>query len=161
MNKIPREVLDAVEDLYKNSEVDPREYPGVYIYWQGCGDSGGIDEIHFLTKDGLDYAKRNDSAPPRWANQANTPLTIEKMYACETYTPRYDPSLPPRQRPISVNVRHELTIDEWVYRHFDVCEINDGGFAHCFIEMPHGKVWGNSFNWVQTEEEVRYDRYED
>ena len=158
MNKIPREVLDAVEDLYKNSQVDPREYPGVYIYWQGCGDSGGIDDIHFLSKDGLEYAKRQDCAPPRWLAGPNDNMP-EKMYACEMYTPTYDPT--PRQRPISANMRHELTIDQWVYQHFDVCEINDGGFAHCFIEMPHGKVWGNSYNWIQTEEEVRYDRYED
>ena len=154
MNKIPREVLDAVEDLYKNSQVDPREYPGVYINWQGCGDSGGIDTIHFMTAHGLNYAKLNDAPPPTYPE-------FSKMYACETYTPTYDPTSTPRQRPICANVRHEMTIDEWVYRHFDVCEINDGGFAHCFIEMPHGKVWGNSFNWVQTEEEVRYDRYED
>lgn len=159
MNKVPREVLDAVEDLYKNSQVDPREYPGVYIYWQGCGDSGGIDDILFLSKDGLDFAKRNDEAPPRWAGRANDPFPIEKMYACEMYTPGYDPT--PRQRPICGNHRHELTIDQWVYQHFDVCEINDGGFAHCFIEMPHGKVWGNSYNWVQTEEQVRFDSYED
>ena len=81
------------------------------------------------------------------------------MYACETYTPGMTPLL---GSVLSVaNVRHELTIDEWVYRHFDVCEINDGGFAHCFIEMPHGKVWGSSYNWVQTEEQVRFDSYED
>ena len=159
MNKIPREVLDAVEDLYKNSQVDPREYPGVYIYWQGCGDSGGIDEIHFLSKKGLEYAKRQDCAPPRWLAQHAGDNPTEEMYACETYTTQYDSTQ--RQRPISANYRHELTIDQWVYQHFDVCEINDGGFAHCFIEMPHGKVWGNSYNWVQTEEEVRYDRYED
>ena len=154
MNKIPREVLDAVEDLYKNSEVDPREYPGVYIYWTGCGDSGGVDHIHFLSPHGLNYAKLNDAPPPSYDEFC-------KMYACETYTPVYNPDLPPRQRPIFANVRHELTIDEWVYRYFDVCEINDGGFAHCFIEMPHGKVWGNSYNWVQTEECIRHDRYED
>ena len=159
MHKVPREVLDAVEDLYKNSQIDPRQYPGVYIYWQGCGDSGGIDDIHFLSKDGLDYAKRHDCAPPRWLTQLNDANGPEKMYACETYSTPYDSTI--RQRPISANVRHELTIDQWVYEHFEVCEINDGGFAHCFIEMPHGKVWGNSYNWVQTEEEVRYDRYED
>jgi len=159
MNKIPREVLDAVEDLYKNSQVDPREYPGVYIYWQGCGDSGGIDDIHFLSKEGLEYAKRQDCAPPRWLSRNDGPNGPEKMYACHTVRNQWDNQ--ERLVPIAGNHRHELTIDQWVYEHFDVCEINDGGFAHCFIEMPHGKVWGNSYNWVQTEEEVRYDRYED
>jgi hypothetical protein len=159
MNKIPREVLDAVEDLYKNSQVDPREYPGVYIYWQGCGDSGGIDDILFMSKDGLDFAKHNDECPPRYNFRPDTPYPIDKMYACRTERSNYDNM--DRLVPIAGNHRHELTIDEWVYRHFDVCEINDGGFAHVFIEMPHGKVWGSSFNWVQTEEEVRFDRYED
>ena len=159
MNKIPREVLDAVEDLYKDSQVDPREYPGVYIYWQGCGDSGGIDDILFMSQDGLDYAKRNDECPPRYNFRPDTPYPIEKMYACHTVRNQYDN--PDRLVPIAGNHRHELTIDQWVYQYFDVCEINDGGFAHCFIEMPHGKVWGNSYNWIQTEEEVRHDRYED
>jgi len=158
MTKIPREVLDAVEDLYKNSQVDPREYPGMYIYWQGCGDSGGIDEILFLSKDGVDFAKRNDEAPPRWTARANDPFPVEKMYACSMES---HPMGGVHHRPIAGNHRHELTLDEWVYRHFDVCEINDGGFAHVFIEMPHGKVWGSSFDWVQTEQQKRFDRYED
>lgn len=153
MKKIPRKVLDAVEDLYKNSQVDPREYPGVYIYWQGCGDSGGIDDILFMTPHGLNYAKLNDECPPRYNE------FISKNYACHTVRNQYDN----RERvvPIAGNHRHELTLDEWVYQHFDVCEINDGGFAHVFIEMPHGKVWGNSYNWIQTEQEVRFDHYED
>ena len=159
MNKVPREVLDAVEDLYKNAQVDPREFPGIYIYWQGCGDSGGIDDILFLSKEGLAYAKAADQAPPRWAPRPNDPQGPEKMYACHMVQHSYMGE--PRMTPICGNHRHELTIDEWVYRHFDVCEINDGGYAHVFIEMAHGKVWGNSYNWVQTEEEVRFDRYED
>lgn len=157
MNKIPREVLDAVEDLYKTAAVDPREYPGVYIYWQGCGDSGGIDDIYFMSKKGVDFAKRTDDAPPRWNHRPD--YKFEEHYACRMERGRWDNE--PRLQPIAGNVRHELTIDQWVYEHFDVCEINDGGFAHCFIEMPHGKVWGSSYNWVQTEEQVRFDSYED
>ena len=159
MNKIPREVLDAVEDLYKNNQVDPREYPGVYIYWQGCGDSGGIDDILFMSKDGLNFAKHNDLCPPRYNFHRDTPYPIDKMYACHTVRNQYDNQ--DRLVPIAGNHRHELTLDEWVYNYFDVCEINDGGFAHVFIEMPHGKVWGNSYNWVQTEECIRHDSYED
>lgn len=159
MNKIPREVLDAVEDLYKASQVDPREYPGVYIYWQGCGDSGGIDEIYFMTPEGVEYAKRNDDAPPRYNFRPEQANPAAKFYACRLERGRYDDQ--ERLQPIAGNHRHEMTIDEWVYSHFDVCEINDGGFAHCFIEMPHGKVWGNSYNWIQTEECVRHDSYED
>jgi hypothetical protein len=159
MEKLPRKVLDAVEDLYKNNQVDPREYPGVYIYWQGCGDSGGIDDILFMSEDGLNYAKHNDQCPPRWQSGGHGPFPLEKMYACHTVRNRYDNQ--ERLVPIDGNTHRDLTLDQWVYQHFDVCEINDGGFAHVFIEMPHGKVWGNSYNWVQTEEEVRFDRYED
>ena len=90
MNKIPREVLDAVEDLYKASQVDPREYPGVYIYWQGCGDSGGIDDILFMTEDGLNFAKHNDECPPRYNFRPDTPYPIDKMYACHTVRNQYD-----------------------------------------------------------------------
>ena len=156
MEKLPRKVLDAVEDLYKNNQVDPREYPGVYIYWQGCGDSGGIDDILFMTAHGVNYAKLNDACPPRFNDFLHP---VEKMYACHTVRNRYDNQ--ERLVPIDGNTHRDLTLDQWVYQHFDVCEINDGGFAHVFIEMPHGKVWGNSYNWVQTEEEVRFDRYED
>jgi hypothetical protein len=156
MEKLPRKVLDAVEDLYKNNQVDPREYPGVYIYWQGCGDSGGIDDILFMTAHGVNYAKLNDACPPGFNGFLHP---VEKMYACHTVRNRYDNQ--ERLVPIDGNTHRDLTLDEWVYQHFDVCEVNDGGFAHCFIEMPHGKVWGSSYNWVQTEEQVRFDSYED
>tara|TARA_R100001510_G_C7597234_1_gene164946 strand:+ start:47 stop:526 length:480 start_codon:yes stop_codon:yes gene_type:complete len=159
MKKLPREILDAVEDLYKNSQVDPREYPGVYIYWQGCGDSGGIDDILFMSEDGLNFAKHNDECPPRYNFRPDTAYPIDKMYACHTVRNRYNNQ--DQLVPIDGNTHRDITLDQWVYEHFDVCEINDGGFAHCFIEMPHGKVWGSSFNWVQTEQEVRFDRYED
>jgi len=156
MEKIPRNILDAVEDIYKNSEVDPREYPGVYIYWQGCGDSGGIDDISFLSKEGLDFVKQNNYAPMRWAHDMKD---VQQHWACRVQQGRYQAE--PSMQVVSGDDRQGYDLDQWVYEHFDVCEINDGGFAHCFIEMPHGKVWGNSYNWVQTEELIRDDRYED
>ena len=110
-----------------------------------------------MSKKGVDFAKRTDDAPPRWNHRPD--YKVEEHYACRMERNRWDDQ--PRLMPIAGNVRHELTIDQWVYQHFDVCEINDGGFAHCFIEMPHGKVWGSSYNWVQTEEQVRFDSYED
>jgi hypothetical protein len=158
MTSLPREVLDAVEDLYKNQNLDPREYPGIYIYWQGCGDSGGIDDLMFLTPKGLQWAKDLNECPPRWTSPKSQDQ-VEDFYACETVQQRYDPT--PRTLPVQGNHRHDITIDEWVYKYFDVCEINDGGFAHVFIEMPFGKVWGNSYNWVQTEEEILTMEYED
>lgn len=150
MIKIPREILDALEDIYKNNNVDPREYPGVHIHWQGCGDSGGIEECHFLTNEGLKYCKQRGAAPPTWVWRNDDDSTPTRTYYKVTTAPTHDPSIT-REIVFGADTGHEYVVDEWVYRTFDVCEINEGGYADCFIEMPFGNCWGSSYQWVQEE----------
>ena len=148
MTKLPRNILDEIEDLYKNLRLDPRQYPGIHIFWQGCGDSGGIEELNFLTPLGLQYVKDRGYAPPTYVPQPAD--TSPKDY----YYTEHRPATPhSREREVvyTANMQHGMDIDQWVYNTFDLCEINDGGYAHCFIELPIGNVWGESYDYVQEE----------
>jgi len=148
MTKLPRNILDEIEDLYKNLQLDSRQYPGIHIFWQGCGDSGGIEEFNFLTPLGLQYVKDRGGAPPSYAYRDESPTPKDYYYT------EHRPATPhsiARYIVYSADMRHNLDIDQWVYNAFDVCEINDGGYAHCFIELPMGNVWGESYDYVQEE----------
>jgi len=148
MTKLPRNILDEIEDLYKNLRLDPRQYPGIHIFWQGCGDSGGIEEFNFLTPKGLQYVKDKGYAPPTYTYRNNDYLPIDHYYMEHRPLTSHSPA---RAVVYSADMRHNLDIDQWVYNTFDLCEINDGGYAHCFIELPIGNVWGESYDYVQEE----------
>lgn len=145
MERIPREILDTLEDLYKTHSVSPRDFPGVHIHWQGCGDSGGIEEINFLTPQGVKYSKQYGSAPPIYQTGENGPGTYYLV------KPKQGHDGITRNSVVYVGEGNDYTLGQFIYERFDVCEINDGGYAHAFIEMPQGKMWGESWDWVHEE----------
>lgn len=145
--KLPRELMDTVEDIYKNSSLSPRDYPGLMVQWSGCGDSGGVEDIYFLTPAGLKEAKTHD---PENGRPFSSYHTDEKN---ELYFARH--RLPGRDFSQHVNGavgdRRDYSLDAWVYKKFNLCEINDGSYATVFIEMPRGNVWGQSYHWETHE----------
>jgi hypothetical protein len=149
MLRLPKDLKDLLGDIFKEAGIGFRNFPGVHIHWQGCGDSGGIEDFTALTQAGIDYAKAHGCAPPTWRRKdasSNDPIDLE-YYARipgDIGMGNYRATLPLRERG-----RYELS--EWVYNKFNLCEINDGGYGHIFIEMPFGKVWGESYDWVQEE----------
>lgn len=144
MERIPRNILETLEDLYKRYSASPRDFPGVHIHWQGCGDSGGIEEITFLTREGVDYVKYHGSAPPSFMYDK----PVNYYYTKET--PGHDGIT--RNRVVSADEGNDYTLGQFVYERFNICEVNEGGYAHVFIEMPQGKMWGESWDYVQTEQ---------
>ena len=156
MERIPREILNTLEDLYKRHSVSPRDFPGVHIHWQGCGDSGGIEEITFLTPQGVQYVKQYNHAPPAYQ-------TGEKGGPSQYYLtkPQQGRDGITRDTVVHVGEDNDYTLGEFIYNRFDVCEINDGGYAHVFIELPHGKMWGESWDWIHEERINTSVAYED
>ena len=157
MERIPRAILDTLEDLYKRHSVSPRDFPGVHIHWQGCGDSGGIEEIVFLTPQGVQYTKQYETAPPAYhtGQDNNGP---SQYYLTK---PRQGHDGITRNAVVHVGEDNDYTLGEYIYNRFDVCEINEGGYAHVFIEMPHGKIWGKSWDWIHEESINTSLTYED
>ena len=159
MERIPRKVLDALEDLYKRHSISPRDYPGVHIHWQGCGDDGGIDEITFLSPIGIQYAKTYSTAPPAYSFKRNGSSVSPSEYYYTKERAGHDNIM--RDTVFSVDEENDYTIGKFIYERFGVCEINDGGYAHVFIEMPHGNIWGESWDWVTEERSNTCVSYED
>ena len=130
----------------KRAELDPRDYSAIHIHWSGCGDSGGIEDINPMNTDGLEYAKKHNAAPPTYGPEA------QKYYP---HMNRVDGNGNSYTSTVNLNrVRQsDYELDQWVYEAFDLCEINDGSYAHIFIDMTTRKVWGSSYNWVMDEVE--------
>ena len=156
--KLPAEIVEEIEILQKSSNVDPREYPGIVIKWQGCGDSGGIESMNFLTPLGLDYIKKHHCAPTTWQmrhyNAHNEPLAdipaIKDHYHTHPDTDHRNLAIN-RVTCATTNNRDIQALSQWVYEQWNLCEINDGGYGHIFIEVPFRKAWGESFDYVQEE----------
>jgi len=149
--------MPILEDLYKNHSASPRDYPGIYIHWQGCGDSGGIEEINFLTSDGIKYVKDTGSSPPRYTTRDHETKLKQHYHT----TLRNDLGRSAYDHVTYVERPNDYELDKWIYERWDLCEINDGSYAHIFIEMPFGKAWGESYDWIQSEELNTSIAYED
>lgn len=159
MERIPRAILNTLEDLYKRYSVSPRDYPGVHIHWQGCGDSGGIEEMHFLTPEGIKFCKENDAAPPSYLIGERDP---SKYYYTQKRTGiDFNGNNTEREYTVDIEEGNDYTLGQFIYERFSVCEVNDGGYAHAFIEMPHGKMWGESWDYVSEERINTSMAYED
>lgn len=137
--------MDSVEDVYKRSSLSPRDYPGLMIQWSGCGDSGGIEDIYFLTPAGLQEAKTHNPENGVAFSAYQTGESND-LYFART-------ELPENGVRVHVNGAHphqagrDYSLDQWVYEKFHLCEINDGSHATVFIEMPRGNVWGQAYHW--------------
>lgn len=143
--KLPINLQQALLDAMKSAELDPREYPVIHIYWSGCGDSGGIEDIYALTQKGKEKVIEHGVLPSY--GEAD-------LVACTVIT-REGANIPTKwNRQINLNEhRHSRTydLDQWVYEKFDLCEINDGGYGNIYIDLATRKAWGTSYNWVQED----------
>lgn len=146
MKTIPRQHHETLVMLMKRADLDPRDYPAVHIHWTGCGDSGGIEDINPMTPAGLEVAQKHNQQPAMYHNDG-----ID-YYATHRRT---DGNGMGFTCCINLNQhrRGDWELDQWVYEAFDLCEINDGSYAHIFIDMATRKVWGASYNWVMDEVE--------
>jgi hypothetical protein len=153
--KIPLEILEAIELIQKTSNVDPREYPGISIKWIGCGDSGGIEDLNFLTPLGLEYVKRHHCAPATWQMRATrefknqaAPTVLKDYYHA---TPIKNSHVASRET-VTCGTNSDISaLSQWVYEQWDLCETDDGSYGNIFIEVPFRKAWGESFDYVQEE----------
>ena len=143
--KLPIHLQQVLLDTMKTAELDPRQYPVVHIYWSGCGDTGGIENIYALTQEGKETVIENGYLPgygePKWV--ACTVITREGANVPTTF-----------HRQVDLNdLRHNPTyeLDQWVYEKFDLCEVNDGGYGNIYIDLATRKAWGTSYNWVQED----------
>lgn len=144
--RMPSNILDLIDDFYKNNQIDKRDYPLIYVYWHGMGDNGGIAEINLLTVEGYQYLIETTCNPAH--------------HTSDTLTSRYylmDPVLRTSWSNQNVYVvqnfgefhRDSYIIDEWLYTTFKLSEINDGSYAHMYIDAQTGQVWGAAEHYVQ------------
>lgn len=145
--------------LMKQADLDPREYPAIHIHWQGCGDSGGIEDINPMTPLGLEYSRKHNAEPQSMDYTTHKPV-VHFAQVSRPYT--HDPLRTYTQRITLTDFRRgDYDLDKWVYDNWGVCEINEGGYAHVFVDMATRKVWGESHDWI-TEDRLNLSiNYED
>ena len=141
-------LMPILEDLYKNHYASPRDFPCIHIHWQGCGDSGGIEEINLLTAEGLQYIKEKDYLPPRYYHEGAEPQLKKYWHT----SPRNVIGRSAYHHITYIERPSDYELDKWIYERWGLCEINDGSYAHIYIEMPLGRAWGDSYDWIQSEE---------
>lgn len=143
--KLPIPLQQGLLDAMKSAQLDPRNYPVIHIYWSGCGDSGGIEDIYALTQKGKEKV----------IEHGHLPSYGEPELVATTVIHREGANVPTQwYRQINLNEhRHSPTydLDQWVYEKFDLCEINDGGYGNIYIDLATRKAWGKSYNWVQED----------
>lgn len=152
--KLPIPLQQALLDAMKSADLDPRQYPVVHIYWSGCGDSGGIEDIHALTQKGKEQVIENGHLES---------YGLPELAACTVIT-REGANIPTKwYRQVNLNDHRQspnYDLDQWVYEKFDLCEVNDGGYGNIYIDLATRKAWGTSYNWVQEDElnvEIAYE----
>ena len=163
MEKIPREILDLIEDLYKRVDIDPRVYPIIQAKWNGCGDSGGLEEIHFLSVAGAAKLKSTVGAynpPETYGEHAHEYWHGEKQERQNIHGPG---AIPMYWYRLTNGVNHLIGYEfsQYIYEKFDLCEINDGSHCTAYIEMPHGNIWGGAWHWEMQEIDGTQIEYED
>lgn len=140
----------------KTSRLDPRKYPVIHVYWSGCGDDGGIEEIHALTQAGKEQVIQEGHL---------SDYGKEEWVACNTYTRESF-----RGTPVTFNAQINLLenrtggnyeLDRWIYDKFNLCEVNDGSYGNIYVDLATRKTWGRSYNWVTDDVLNVEKRYED
>lgn len=142
---LPPNLRDLLDDFYKEHQIEKRDYPGIYVYWHGMGDDGGINEINLLTPAGFNYVKETTCNP---AHENNNMQSSEYYLLESTPRKKWDGTDMYIVRNFAEFHRTDYSIDEWLYRTFDLCEVNDGSFANIYIDAQTGQVWGEAEHYV-------------
>lgn len=153
--KLPIPLQQGLLDTMKAAQLDPREYPVIHIYWSGCGDSGGIEDIYALTNVGKEKVIKHGCLPEYGQSEdvATTAITRQGGPVPRTFNTQVNLN-PHRRDP-------QYALDQWVYKTFNLCEINDGGYGNIYVDLGTRKVWGTSYDWVTEDVENTNVEYED
>jgi hypothetical protein len=160
MQKIPKALNTIINECYTQSRISPTDFPVIDIRYHGCGDSGGIESVMFLTHEGAKLAHMN-KVPGAWPKE-----DMKKFYATTTHSyvisaDKSTTSTVPLEADLSDRqvASNWYQIEKWIYEKFGLCEINDGCMADIFVSQPLGNVWGRRTDFV-TEEHVTEFPYE-
>jgi hypothetical protein len=144
--RMPSNIRNLIDDFYKNNQIDKRDYPLIYVHWHGMGDNGGIEEINLLTVEGYSYVIETTCNP---ANNSRDTQTSKYCLMDPVLRTSWDNKNVYVIRNFQEFHRDSYAIDEWLYTTFELCEINDGSFAHIYIDALTGQVWGEAEHYVQ------------
>lgn len=153
--KLPIPLQEGLLDTMKAAQLDPRQYPVIHIHWNGSGDSGGIEDIHALTHIGKEKVIKYGCLPNYGQSEdvAITVITRQGAPIPSTYNAQVNLNTSRRDP--------QYALDQWVYKNFDLCEINEGGYGNIYVDLGTRKVWGTSYNWVTEDIENVSVEYED